>query len=226
MKIFFVCGTWQSGLGLFRNIADGIEGIESVLIPSPAKYGDGMSYKQSVAATELNIFNQLADLDEPYSLVAYSQGAHASGNIVKDFPLKNLVRLYNIADPMRSPKDKLVGPLVGGSGIMGSREIGPRATQIVAPGDIVAANGNPFVRNVARYSVDMSLTNPIGWIKSFGAAARMHEEGGKPLDAFKEVTKYLATQVHIRYSDYEIEPGLTVPDYIIREINHDRALIK
>lgn len=226
MKIFFVCGTWQSGLGLFRNISEGLEGVESILIPSPAKYGDGMSYKQSVAATEKNIFDQLSEVDEPYSLIAYSQGAHASGNIVRDFRLQNLVKLYNIADPMRSPKDKTAGPIVGGSGIMGAREIGKRAIQIVAPGDIVAANGNPFVRNVARYSVDMSLTNPLAWVKSFGAAAKLHEDGGRPIEAFKEVTKYLATQVHIRYSDYEVEPGVTVPDYIIREINNDHACIK
>ncbi len=223
MKVFFVCGTWQSGLGLFRKISEGLEGIESVLIPSPAKYGDGMSYKQSVAATERNIFNQLAELDEPYFLIAYSQGAHASGNIVRDFPLKNLKHLFNIADPMRSGRDNVAGPVVGGSGIMGSREIGSRATQFVAPGDFVAANTNPFISNVARYSVDMSLTNPLSWVKSVLPAARAHEQGGRALEAFKEVSKYLASGVHIRYGDYQVEPGVTVPDYIIREINRVRS---
>ena len=222
MKVFFVCGTWQSGLGLFKEISKGLrEDVETVLIPSPAKYGDGMAYVESVAATEKNIFNQLSEETEPYFLVAYSQGAHAAGNIVRDFGkrgLPNLGKYFGIADPMRSPRDFTAGPVVGGSGIMGAREVGRRCVNIVAPGDIVAANTNPFIRNAARYSTSVSVTNPKLWVKSLIPAAKAHEDGGSFRDAVKEIGSYLTTQVHIRYGSYEVEPGLTVPNYIIREV--------
>ena len=220
MKVFYICGTWNSGLRIFKEINELLPNIESVLIPSPAKYGDGMSYRRSVQITEGNIYEHCFLEDEDYIIVAYSQGAHAAGNYVKDFPSQNCKALFNIADPMRHSGDIQVGRRVEGSGIMGEREIGRKARQIVAPGDFVAANTNPFISNVAKYTIDMSINDPITWAKSIPVAMKSHTSGGNWPKAAKELANYLRTGVHVNYHDYEVEPRVKVPAYIAREIRN------
>jgi hypothetical protein len=220
MKVFYVCGTWQSGLRIFKEINELLPEIESTLIPSPAKYGDGMSYRQSVNITGGNIFEHCFLEEEPYVIVAYSQGAHAAGDYVHNFPDENCKALFNVADPMRHSADIQVGHRVEGSGIMGERQIGHKARQIVAPGDFVAANTNPFISNVAKYTIDMSINDPITWAKSIPDAMKSHKSGGNWPKAAKDLASYLRTGVHVNYHDYEVYPRVKVPAYIAREIRN------
>ena len=220
MKVFFVPGTWQSGLRIFKEINLLLPDFESILIPSPAKYGDGMSYRKSVEITRSNVVKHCAPCEDDYIIVAYSQGAQASGDYVRDFPDEHCKALFNIADPMRHSGDIQVGLRVEGSGIMGEREIGRKARQIVAPGDFVAANTNPFISNVAKYTIDMSINDPITWAKSIPVAMKSHTSGGNWPRAAKEVANYLRTGVHVNYHDYEVYPRVKVPAYIAREIRN------
>lgn len=220
VKVFYVCGTWQSGLRIFKEINELLPEYESVLIPSPAKYGDGMSYRESVEVTKSNIVKECFDCTEPYVIVAYSQGAHAAGDFVRDFSDGLCKGLFNIADPMRSPGDNQVGSKVLGSGIMGQRRIGHKARQIVAPGDFVAANTNPFISNVAKYTVNMSVNDPSSWFRHIPGAISRRESGGDWTRAVKEVANYLRTGVHVNYHDYEVLHQVKVPEYIAREIRN------
>ncbi len=221
-KLFVVGGTWEfTPYGLQQDIVNRInKGWQAEWIPYPARYGDGEAYMISVDIGKRNLNDAINRWGGEYSITGYSQGAKIAGDISKErLTDGRFLRSYLIADPSRSPKDRLIGPKVGGKGISGEREVGWKANEFVAPGDFIGSNDNAFLYNVARYTYNMSSRDPVAWIKSFSNAAKEREAGGDVVAGFRTLADYLRTQVHTRYPSYVVQDGLTTTQWIAKDLN-------
>lgn len=187
----------------------------------PEQYGDAFSYNESVYIGKRALRRRVSQITEPFCIISYSQGAHIAGDVALENRYNDYLKgVYLIADPKRSVRDRLIGPDPGGHGIFGGRPIGPKAIHFAAKGDIITANRNPFISNVAFYTLEKKQLGRREWFKTFKAARSQRLPGGKVFDAIKDVKFYLGAQVHTRYNSYVVEDGLTVPEWIARDINH------
>lgn len=221
MVILACEGTWaREPWGLLGDVVSKIS-VPVERINYPEQYGDAFSYNESVYIGKRALRRRLARTTEPYIIICYSQGAHIAGDVALEYRDDNNFKgIFLVADPKRSPRDRLIGPDPGGRGIFGSRPIGPKATHFAAPGDIITANRNAFISNVAWYTLEKKKFGRREWFKTFKAAKDQRLPGGKIWDAIKDVKLYLGTQAHTNYNSYQVNDGLTVPEWIARDINH------
>ncbi len=220
--LLVVEGTWaKEPWGLCGYVVNELSNkINVERIPYPGRFGDGISYSHSASLAAENLRRRIDTLKEPYLLLAYSQGAGAAGDVAAEFHEDpNLIALYNIADPKRSPFDLVVGQKAPGCGIIGSRIIGTKAKQFASPFDFVTSNTNPFLSNVASYTLDRSRVKDLEWFKSFKKCSSSRMAGGSLRDAVKQVRAYMKTQAHTNYHMYEVEPGISATQWIANDIN-------
>lgn len=220
--LLVVEGTWQPyPWGMCGNVITQLnDEWRALRIPYPESFGDGYSYSESYTIAMNNLLLAIDNLQGPFSILGYSQGAAAVGNVgAACHNMPNLLNIYCIADPMRSEEDTLIGPAVVGHGIGGSRTIGPKAFQFAAPGDFISACNNNFLANVARYTYSKSDSSWKQWFKEFNSAAKQRESGGSFKQALKELKYYLKYQPHINYHNYEVEAGVTATRWIADHLN-------
>jgi hypothetical protein len=220
--LLVVEGTWAAEpWGLCGYVIEILnDTIRPERIPYPGRFGDGVSYSQSASIATENLRRRIDTLKEPYVLLGYSQGAGAVGDVASEYrDDPNLIAAFNIADPKRSPEDRLIGQYAPGCGIISSRYIGPKALQFASPDDFIASNTNPFLSNVAAYTLDRSRVKDLEWFKSFKKCSANRQTGGDVRAAIKTVKTYIKTQVHTNYHLYEVEPGITATQWIARAIN-------
>ena len=220
MRIIACEGTWaRDPWGLLGDtVALLNQPVERVNYPE--QYGDSFSYNESVYIGKRALKKKLSRVKEPFVLISYSQGAHIAGDVAleyKDDP--NFKAIYLIADPKRSPRDRIIGEDPGGQGIFGSRPIGVKAFHFAAPGDIITANKNNFISNVAWYTLEKKKFGRREWFKTFKLARTQRLPGGKFWSAVRDVRLYLGTQVHTSYNSYVVEGSLTVPQWIASDIS-------
>lgn len=219
MRVICTEGTWaREPWGLLGETVSLLPySIERVNYPE--QYGDAFSYNESVYIGKRALRKKLSKISEPFILIGYSQGAHIAGDVALEYrDDDNLKAVYLIADPKRSPRDRLVGPETPGKGVFGSRPIGPKAVHFAAPGDIIAANTNNFISNVAWYTLEKKKFGAKEWLRTFKAARSQRQPGGKMWTAIQEVRYYLKTQVHTSYNSYIVDGNLTVPQWIAHDI--------
>lgn len=220
MIILGVEGTWApEPWGLLGEIVSRVS-LPIERIQYPEQYGDAFSYNESVTVGKSVLRKKILSISEPYIVVCYSQGAHIAGDVLLEFRSDTSFKAaYLIADPKRSSRDILVGSDPGGTGIFGPRPVGPKALHFAAKGDIISANTNGFISNVARYTLEKKKQGVKAWLRTFKSARTERVAGGKVISAFKEVHYYLKSKVHTSYGSYIVEDGLTVTEWIARDIN-------
>lgn len=220
MRVIVCEGTWaKDPWGLLGDVVNNLD-IPAERVEYPEQFGDAFSYNESIYIGKRALRRRISRIEGPFVIVAYSQGAHIAGDVAlehRDDP--RLICVYLIADPKRSPRDKVVGLDPGGMGIFGSRPIGSKAKHFVSEHDFIGANTNPFLSNVAKYTVEKKTLGTKDWIKSFKSAASQRQPGGSLFRAIRQVKNYLSTQVHTKYDQHVIENGLTVTRWIAQDIN-------
>lgn len=224
-KVLIVEGTWApKPWGLLGDVVRRLNNDWlPIRIQYPEKYGDPVSYKKSTTIAEINLTNEIIFCQRdkiPYIILGYSQGAGVAGDVGRRFHEDPLLRgVILISDPKRSRRDRQVGPAVVGYGVSGEREIGSKARQIVAPGDFIADNDNPFLTNVASYTYEMGLSDVISWAKAIPKAIMDRKPNGDPIRGIRTVANYIASGVHTKYNTYLVEPNVTATQWVANYIN-------
>lgn len=224
-KLIGIEGTWAPyPWGLLGDVVNKVnKNWEIVSIDYPKRYGDPISYNRSVSEARnkgREAIKECQRKGQEYSIMGYSQGAQAAGDLAKEFGQDPLfLRGYLVADPSRSRRDRLIGPAVSGWGITGERETNWKVNQFAAQGDFICTNSNAFISNIAKYTYDMSAADPVAWVKSFRAAATTRLPGGDPVAGFRAISYYLTSQVHTKYATYIVEPGLSATQWIAKDLN-------
>lgn len=220
MIIFCLEGTWQRYP--WGQLSDLVERLNHpvVRVEYPEQYGEMFSYNESIYIGKRALKRKISKLSEPYCLVGYSQGAHVVGDVAQELhDDPNLVRVYLISDPLRSPEDKAIGQKPPGQGIFGRRTVGKKALHFVLDGDFISACDNAFIGNVALYTLDKKDKAKRQWLLTFNKTRKLRLEGGSAKSAFCQLRRYLRTQAHTRYHQIIIADGLTATQWIAEDIN-------
>lgn len=166
-RVLYVGGTFENGPvrgsaaipGMLGNVEQSIRRrsalFEHVWVSYPARYGNGMSYAESVWNGEAALLRAVLDSPVPVVLVGYSQGAEVVGNVVGQIVRSGRTDLAVhgaglLSDPRRDVKQlDHDGAGDGTYGIRGRRPIENRlfpTYQYAAPGDPIARlpHGNPL----------------------------------------------------------------------------------
>lgn len=216
--LFVVGGTWETEQwGLCRSVVDNLpDEWEPIWVPYPAKYGSRVAYKDSYGTGRINLHNAIEKISGEFSILGYSQGAKIGGDVGQQNLMNpNLIRVYGIADPERHTDDELVGPRINGMGVAGQRRIGWKARQFAAEGDIVCANTNTIFEYIAGATATLDVHSPAAWIKTL---KEVPVRRGNPVVAYKQADRFLKTKVHTSYDKYEVSAGITVPQWILKDL--------
>lgn len=216
--LFVVGGTWESEpWGLCQKIVDKLPGDwEPIWIPYPARYGNAMAYRESYTVGKNYLRKQIEKCEGNFSILGYSQGAKIAGDVAAQHMMNPAMnRAYLIADPERHTDDQLIGPNVEGQGVAGQRRVGWKARQFAAPDDIICCNTNPVFTYIASATATMSTAKPIDWLRTLGGVSW---SGGSPRLALRQADKFIRSKVHSSYNTYKVDDLITVPEWIIRDI--------
>lgn len=216
--LFVVGGTWElEPWGLCQQVVDKLPGDwEPVWIPYPARYGNAMAYKESYTAGKKFLRDRIEECTDPFSILGYSQGAKIAGDIAAQHLMNPYMqRAYLIADPERHTDDLLVGPKVEGYGVAGQRRVGWKARHFAAPNDIICCNTNPVFQYIASATATMSTARPLEWLR---ALADVPWSGGSPSLAVRQADRFIRTKVHSSYNQYKVSNDVTVPEWIVNDI--------
>lgn len=220
MLVVAVEGTWQKyPWGQLSDLVERLNG-PVIRIEYPEQYGEIFSYNESIYIGKRALRRKISKISEPYCLVGYSQGAHIVGDIASEIhDDQNLVKVYLIADPMRSTSDMVIGNKPLGCGVFGQRVVGDKAHHFVAEHDFISACDNAFISNVALYTLDKKNKETIKWIKTFSGTKKLRRNGGSVIRAAAQLRRYLRTQAHSRYHETVVVGGMTATQWIAEDIN-------
>ena len=216
--LIVVGGTWEtSPWGQCGEVVRQLDSNwKKIWITYPAKYVGTTSYKQSYTEGKNNLRTQIKYLDEPFAILGYSQGAKIAGDVAASLAFDSrLERVYLISDPERHTDDMVVGPSVPGEGVYGQRRVGPKCRQFAQAGDIVCSNENAVFRYMAGPTAMLCLQHPFAWMREVGST---QWPGGVNKTTIAEIKKFLKSKVHVSYNQYEVEPGVTVPEWIVKDL--------
>lgn len=216
--LFVVGGTWEkSAWGLCNSVVSQLDPEwNPVWIPYPASYGTNVSYKDSYTIGRTNLRQQIEQCDTEYSILGYSQGAKIAGDIASQKHMDaQFERAYLWSDPERHIDDQLVGPKVQGHGVAGQRRIGWKARQFAIQSDLICCNQNGVFSYVAQATSTLSTHEPKKWIRTISST---DWQGGSIVAAIREADAYMRARVHGTYDRYEVEPGVTSTQWILRDM--------
>lgn len=216
--LLVVGGTWETNpWGQCTKIVTNLDTRwKPIWVPYPAKYAGTKTYVESYTQGKRNLRDQINRMREPYCILGYSQGAKIAGDVAASLAYdSNLLRVYLIADPERHIDDMLIGPAVPGEGVAGPRRVGPKCRQFAQPGDIVCSNENPVFKNMAGSTAMFCIQHPFAWMR---IAAQNKVPGLLNKHTVEQIKKFLSSQVHVSYNEYEVADGVTVPDWIVQDM--------